>query len=63
MKLNKKQKTVVFIAVILFIGLSLFPLFIDPWHSQEEPVNFWTWTYREIWELIYGEKPHDPQYP
>jgi len=36
----------------IILTLRLFP---DPYHRQRN-VNFWTWAYREIDELIYGEK-------
>jgi len=27
----------------------------DPYHKKHK-VNFWTWLYRELDELLYGEK-------
>lgn len=55
-KIGKKAKIAAFILLIFLAGLSFLPVFTDPYHSQEEPVNFWTWAWREIDELIYGER-------
>jgi hypothetical protein len=47
------------IALLLGLGfvgfLSLQPIFPDPYYHKEK-VNFWTWAYREIDELLHGEK-------
>jgi len=35
--------------------LSVLPMLDDPFH-KEEKVCFWTWLYRECYELLYGEQ-------
>ena len=61
--MNKKAKTLIFIALVVFAGLSLAPLFIDPFHSKESKVCFWEWAGKEIWEIFNGEVEPNPNMP
>jgi len=61
--MNRKMKTLIFIVLVVLAGMSLYPLFVDPFHSKETKVCFWEWAAKEIWGLINGEVYHDPQYP
>lgn len=56
MKLSLKLKLFLAGIVIALIGLSVYPLFVDPYHEKEELVCFWEWLFKELHELVYGEK-------
>jgi len=49
-----KKKTTLFLFLVLGL-LSLIPMFPDPFY-HEQKVNFWVWIYREVQELLHGEK-------
>jgi len=52
----KKRYWLLFaILVIVVLGISLYPYFPDPYH-EEGNVNVWVWLYRELNELVHGEK-------
>jgi len=54
MKFSKKH--LILIAVVSFILFGAFArIFPDPWHETDN-VTFFEWIYREVHELIYGEK-------
>ena len=60
-KINKKS---VLIAVMIVLGgLSFMPLFVDPFHQKTEPVCFWEWIGKEIWEIFNGEVEPNPNMP
>lgn len=44
-----------FIAGVLTGILLTLPLWPDPYHHKKR-VNFWLWAYRELDELLHGEK-------
>jgi len=52
--LKKWQIALILLAVILG-GLWFVKVFPDPYHKGE-PVNIYTWVYREIDEMLHGEK-------
>ena len=54
MKALKKKWILIAIAVIL-VGAYFIEVFPDPYHEGGN-VNVYTWIYREIDELIHGEK-------
>lgn len=49
------KRKVIIIGFIILGALSLLNIFPDPYH-REGNVNFWVWLYREVDELIFGEK-------
>lgn len=51
-----KRKLFIIGILIALIGFSFIPLFPDPYHEKEEGVCFWEWLWREIHELLHGEK-------
>jgi len=53
-KLNKKWLVVTVVVVFAFC-LHWVKLFPDPYH-EEGNVDFWTWLYRELQELLHGER-------
>jgi len=55
MKFNKKHLIIV-VVVIIFAIASFASVFPDPWHEKDH-VTFFEWVYREVHELMYGEKP------
>lgn len=56
MRLSWKIKLFLIGVVLTLIGLSLYPLFEDPFHEKKEKICFWEWLYKEIHELLHGEK-------
>jgi len=54
--MNKKLKAIILVAAVVLLGASFIPMWDDPYHEKEEPVIFWEWLYKEVWELIYGKK-------
>ena len=50
-----RKKWLIIAAAVLLLGLSLAPLFPDPYHEKSEGVSFWEWLYKELIELVYGE--------
>jgi len=54
MNFSKKHLIIIAVVAVLVVGAfaSVFP---DPWHEKEH-VTFFEWVYREVHELIYGEK-------
>jgi len=54
MKFSKKHLIIVVFVVIVAIA-SFASVFPDPWHEKEH-VTFFEWVYREVHELMYGEK-------
>jgi len=51
---GKWKLILIAIAIALLVG-SFAPVFDDPYH-KEGKVNFWLWLWREIDELVHGEK-------
>lgn len=50
-----KKHWVLFAVIVFLLGLSLYPFFPDPYH-EDESVNLWVWLWRELDELLHGEK-------
>jgi hypothetical protein len=55
-ELNRKLKIALIVVAVALLGLSFVPMWTDPYHEKEEPVIFWEWLYKEIVELVSGEK-------
>jgi len=51
-----RKRTWAFFIVVGLLVLSFAPLFPDPWHEKTDLMTFWEWVYREVWEMIHGEK-------
>lgn len=55
MSLWRKKWFWIIAAVAILIGLGFWEVFPDPYY-HEGTVNFYTWLWREIDELLHGEK-------
>lgn len=44
------------LSAFLFGLLTMMPCFPDPYHKKEYLVSFWEWLFKELDELINGEK-------
>ena len=54
--MNFSKKHLIIIGIIaFFLGATFVSVFPDPWHEKAS-VTLFEWVYREVWELIYGEK-------
>jgi hypothetical protein len=51
----KKKWLVLLIVVVVVVGAFTAPVFPDPYH-EDGNVTFAEWIYREIDELLHGEK-------
>lgn len=54
--MNRKLKAILIVVAVVLLGASFVPMWEDPYHEKDEPVIFWEWLYKEIVELIEGEK-------
>uniref|UniRef100_A0A6M3LIY4 Uncharacterized protein n=1 Tax=viral metagenome TaxID=1070528 RepID=A0A6M3LIY4_9ZZZZ len=55
MKVTKNIRDIAIFFGGLFFVLSIIPFLDDPFH-QEGKVCFWTWLYREGFEVLNGEQ-------
>lgn len=53
--LKKHKLSLIGLVLVILFGLWFWDVFPDPYH-QDENVNIYTWVWREIDELIHGER-------
>lgn len=53
--IRKHKLSLIAVVLVIVFGLYFAEVFPDPYH-QEGNVNIYTWIYREIDELLHGEK-------
>jgi hypothetical protein len=55
--MKRKGWLILIIALVLFVlGGYFLEVFPDPYHEEGGKVNFFTWLYRELDELVHGER-------
>ena len=55
MSIWKKKWFWAVVVVAFFVGLGFWEVFPDPYYHSSN-VNFYTWVWREVDELLHGEK-------
>lgn len=55
MKISDGNQSLILTVILALLVISVMPLLDDPFH-KEGKVCFWTWIYREGYEILNGEQ-------